>query len=340
MRQPGPTLEAVDAEALQPLLNVPGEQRRVASVFLEDEHADTARLAVANRRESDLTRAARGVPQCADDRLELACGAVTEERQRDVQVLSRHDADADQPLTLPPRDPVEDGVGQAQREEEPDLFIAAHASARSHAAWSRLPVRSARSRWRAVTVARTRTCPRSPGRSSMRASDPSGPAACKWTRPTGFSGVAPPGPATPVTATATSAPSRSRAPAAIAAATSAETAPCWAISSSGTPSSELFTSSAYATMPPTKLALEPVTSVRRAATMPPVQDSAVASRRPFAPASESTSSATPRSSRAKSHLSRRSVSAASRTFARSSAPRSTTKSTWISNSRAQMVAST
>ena len=66
--------------------------------------------------------------------------------------------------------------------------------------------------------------------------------ACANTRPTGLSGVPPPGPATPVTATATSAPSRSRAPAAIAAATSAETAPCSAMSSAGTSSSASFTS--------------------------------------------------------------------------------------------------
>ena len=53
------------------------------------------------------------------------------------------------------------------------------------------------------------------------------------TSPTGFSAVPPPGPAIPVTETATSAPSRSRAPAAIAAAVSAETAPCRSSISSG-----------------------------------------------------------------------------------------------------------
>ena len=42
-------------------------------------------------------------------------------------------------------------------------------------------------------------------------------------RPTGFSGVPPPGPATPVVETATSAPSRFRTPSAIASAVSAET---------------------------------------------------------------------------------------------------------------------
>ena len=66
---------------------------------------------------------------------------------------------------------------------------------------------------------------------------PIGPDAWKKTSPTGFSGVPPPGPAIPVTETATSTPSRSRAPFAIAAATSAETAPCSARSSGETPSS-------------------------------------------------------------------------------------------------------
>ena len=65
-----------------------------------------------------------------------------------------------------------------------------------------------------------------------RAARPVGPEACRKTSPTGFSAVPPPGPATPVTATAMSAPSRARAPLAIAAAVSAETAPCVASTSS------------------------------------------------------------------------------------------------------------
>ena len=53
---------------------------------------------------------------------------------------------------------------------------------------------------------------RSPGSSVRTAFSPSGPTAWAKTRPTGFSAVPPPGPATPVTATPTSAPSRSRTP--------------------------------------------------------------------------------------------------------------------------------
>ena len=60
------------------------------------------------------------------------------------------------------------------------------------------------------------------------------------TVPTGFVGVAPSGPAMPVTATAKVAGERASAPSAIARATSALTAPCASISAAGTPSSSLF----------------------------------------------------------------------------------------------------
>ena len=157
--------------------DLPGEQSRVLSLVLEDEHAGAPRLAVAHGRETDLPRSRRSVPQRNDDRLELACRPVAEEGERDVQVLSWHDTDVPQMLPLPALDLVQDVVGQAEREEEPEPFITAHASGRAHADSSRLPIRSARRRWSAVTVARTRICSRSPGRSSMRATKPSGPAA-------------------------------------------------------------------------------------------------------------------------------------------------------------------
>ena len=64
-------------------------------------------------------------------------------------------------------------------------------------------------------------------------------------------------------------------PAAMAAAVSGDTAPCSCRMSSGTPSSAILTSFAYATIPPRKTSLEPGTDVSRAATSPPVHDSAV-----------------------------------------------------------------
>ena len=58
---------------------------------------------------------------------------MTEERERDVQVVAAHDADAGKLLALPALDGVEDLVGQPQCEEEPEPFIIAHASGRNHA---------------------------------------------------------------------------------------------------------------------------------------------------------------------------------------------------------------
>ncbi len=85
----------------------------------------------------------------------------------------------------------------------------------------------------------------------MRSSRP--PPACatlRQTIPTGFSGVPPSGPATPVMPTPTAAPNRSAAPSASAAATSGDTAPCRSISAAGTSAKATFAAFEYATTPP------------------------------------------------------------------------------------------
>ena len=90
-----------------------------------------------------------------------------------------------------------------------------------------------------------------------------------------------PGPATPVTAIPTSAPSRSRTPRAIAAAASAETAPC-----SRGAARERRARSAFTVVrvgddaARRRRRSRPGSSVRRAATRPPVHDSAVRERQP------------------------------------------------------------
>jgi hypothetical protein len=56
MRQPGPSLPAVDAEPIEPPLNVAREPTRAASLVVEDEQAGTSSLAVAHRGEPDLPR--------------------------------------------------------------------------------------------------------------------------------------------------------------------------------------------------------------------------------------------------------------------------------------------
>ena len=65
VRKPRPLLALVHAEPLEPLVNALGEPRRLARRIVEDEHADGAGLAVADRRERERrstrqrTRAAR-----------------------------------------------------------------------------------------------------------------------------------------------------------------------------------------------------------------------------------------------------------------------------------------
>jgi acetoin utilization deacetylase AcuC-like enzyme len=81
---------------------------------------------------------------------------------------------------------------------------------------------------------------RSPKSTRSRSNRPPGWATAQWTSPTGFSGVPPVGPAMPVMARATSAPQARRAPSAMAAATSALTAPWARMTSSLTPTSRVF----------------------------------------------------------------------------------------------------
>jgi hypothetical protein len=94
MRQPGTLLPTVDAEALQPLLDVSGEPSRTPSLVLEDEHPDTSRLAVANRRKTQLRRPRRGLAKCGDNGFEFAARAMAEEGKRDVQVPTRERTNA------------------------------------------------------------------------------------------------------------------------------------------------------------------------------------------------------------------------------------------------------
>src|SRR5207237_1058672 len=171
--------------------------------------------------------------------------ALAEPYDRDVQVRADDRADAaalGQLAPAPGDEAVEDVVRKPEPAEEPDRSIALHATGRAHSCSCRLWARRRRTRWRADAAARRRTVSRSAGRLKSAPSSPSGPCACTYTRPTGFSGVPPPGPATPVTDTATSTPRRERAPEAIAAAVSAETAPCRSSTSAGTPSADCLTS--------------------------------------------------------------------------------------------------
>src|SRR5271165_803416 len=103
----------------------------------------------------------------------------------------------------------------------------------------------------AAIAARRCTISRSPGSMSLRTSAvSSGPAKATYTRPTGFSSLPPPGPATPVTAIAHDARRCACTPTAIAVATSALTAPCCSMRSGATSRKSSFASFAYETTPP------------------------------------------------------------------------------------------
>src|SRR6185503_17184058 len=341
VRQPPPRLRPVDAERFQAGVTSAREPRRGAALIGENEHPDAPRLAPARGLEHDRLRPGRGgVPQDAHDRVDLRCRAAAEERERDVQVLPRDDTAARQVRRAPGGEVVQRGGRKLECEEEPKALIASDATRGSHTSSCRLGVRTRRARCSAPTVARERTVSRSAGSENSPPRSASGVDTWKYTSPTGFSSVPPSGPATPVTATPTSTASRSLTPVAIASATSAETAPCASIRAAGTPSSAVLTSFPYATIAPAKTSLEPGTSVRRAATSPPVHDSAVASRSPRARQRPRTISATDCSSWVKRYLRSGSRKATSSSSARASEPGSTTRSTWISKSRAQIVAST
>src|SRR5438105_2693968 len=249
VREPRPPVALVHAQPLEPLVEVARERGGAAVLVVEHEHADAPRLAVPHDGEASGLGGRGGFAQRTRDRRSLLARPATEERQRDVEVRADDAADADpSPLrkraSAPRDEPVQDVVRKTKGAEEPERRIAPHATGRIHTRSGRACVISRRTRWSAETVARRRIVSRSAGRLKPPSSSPSGLTACRYTSPTGFSAVPPPGPATPVTDAATSTPSRSRTPRAMARAVSADTAPKRASISAGTPSSRSFTSSA------------------------------------------------------------------------------------------------
>src|SRR5256885_5928225 len=128
--------------------------------------------------------------------------------------------------------------------------------------------RSRRSRSSAACAPRRRTSSRSTGNTRFTARVSVSTRAASHTLPPGFSGVAPPGPAIPVTAMLASVEKSRWAPSAIARTVSSETAPCACSVSSGTLRAAVLMTSAYATTPPMNVSDAPGMLVMRSATMP------------------------------------------------------------------------
>src|SRR6266496_2420038 len=87
VRQPRPALGTIDAERLETSVQVVGERRSTPFLVVEHDHADAARLAVAQRREADLAGARGGLPEGGDDLRKPSGVDVPEEGERDVEVL-------------------------------------------------------------------------------------------------------------------------------------------------------------------------------------------------------------------------------------------------------------
>lgn len=119
MRKPGPSLGGVDAEVLQPAVQVCGQGGGVSAGICEDEHSDALPFPVARHLKRDLTCGCSGSTQFLDDVRDGVAGCGAEEREREMEVLARHDPARCEVLALPAHDLLDDVVGKAQRAEEP-----------------------------------------------------------------------------------------------------------------------------------------------------------------------------------------------------------------------------
>ena len=131
MWEPRASLGPVDAELLEPRVEACRQPTRLAAWVFEDEHAHRARLAVAHRPEREWARLPSGLPQDADDRVEVRPWARPEEGKRDVEALDRASA---LEVPLPPADErVNHVVGKLESEKEPEPVIPTDGTGSVHA---------------------------------------------------------------------------------------------------------------------------------------------------------------------------------------------------------------
>ena len=133
MRQPRTPFTTVDAEGLEPFLNVTGQCARVTGGIAEDEHRDAPRLAIPIDVELEGVALADGLLERGKDLRELGCRASAEECERDVEMLPRDDAAGASKRTLLPGDNAgPHRLGKPQSEEESKPLIALQATRRAH----------------------------------------------------------------------------------------------------------------------------------------------------------------------------------------------------------------
>jgi len=117
VRQPLPTLALVDAERLEPCVQVVRQGAGAFTLVVEREHPDAPGLAIATQREERPFGRFRGAAQGSENPVELVRRPVAEERERCVQALSRNDArfrHVFELAALPLQEPVEDLVREPQ----------------------------------------------------------------------------------------------------------------------------------------------------------------------------------------------------------------------------------
>lgn len=125
MGQPLPALAAVDADLLETLVQVPGQARGPTRRIEQDDHADASRLPVRRRLEWERLVSCGDGAQHVENLRQLPRGSGTEERERDMEVLTRY-ATSSHELVVPPVfvgppfEGVQDILWQPEREEEPE----------------------------------------------------------------------------------------------------------------------------------------------------------------------------------------------------------------------------
>src|SRR5262249_50280815 len=148
--EPRPPLALVDAEPLQALMEIVRQGARTTARVAQGEHADAPGLAIALRHEPDWPRTCGGIPQRLEDGLQLGHRTVTEEGEREVQVVARNDSAVAEVLLLPAGQRLEHRLGETEGTEQARALTTLQASGEFHTSSLRLCCKSRRTRWSAV----------------------------------------------------------------------------------------------------------------------------------------------------------------------------------------------
>jgi hypothetical protein len=139
MSKPRASLASVQLERLEPGVEISRKRAGAPVLVVEYEHADAARLAIADRRRRGrLPDGAGCFSQRFRDALDVCARAGAEEGERDVQIGAPHDPSAAGELALlPVDDAIQHLLRKGESAEEPKPLTAFHASSGGHTGLSR-----------------------------------------------------------------------------------------------------------------------------------------------------------------------------------------------------------